>query len=190
MALEQDVKNEFVILMAEGKSQRQIAKQLNVSLPTIQKWAKELQADIEILKSQNKEQLLNTYRTIKQAHLQNLAGTLTRIDTELTKRDFAEVSTEKLLDFKLKYQKELIDGYEKEPQIFEVDEIETADDYKTEYTRLYNKVLAGEITPNQAKVLIDLLQGKKKIQARQYDIDNPQNFMQLMAGVDNDNPYT
>lgn len=190
MALEQDVKNEFVILMAEGVSQRQAAKQLNVSLSTVQAWAKELKADIEIVKQQNKEQLLNTYTTIKQAHLQSLAGTVTRIDAELTKRNLEDVSTEKLLELNLKYQKELIEGYEKEPQIFEVDEIETADDYKTEYARLYNKVLAGEITPNQAKVLIDLLQGKKKIQAKQYQIDNPPTLMGLMTGSGDTNPYT
>lgn len=174
MAYDNEVKNLFVILSAEGKSQRTIAKELNITLTTVQEWTKDLKADIEILKQQNKDKLLNTYTTIKQAHLTNLAQAVTRIDTELNKRDFTDVSTKDLLELKLKYQKTLISEYEKEPQIFELQELETATDYKKEYDRIYSQVTAGQVSPNQAKVLLQIMNDKKKIQAKEQEaVNNP-----------------
>lgn len=172
--------------MADGKSLRQIATELKINLSTARNWATKFKKDIELLKAENQKQLLQAYTLIKQTHLTNLAETLTRIDSELLKRDFTEVRTEKLLEYKLKYQTAILEEYEKEPQAFIITPIESIEDYKAEYQRIYNAVATGKLAPNTAKTLMELLAEKRGVQRRLYDVNNPTPFD---VDISNGNPY-
>lgn len=185
MAYTEDKHAEFVMAMADGKSRRQIAEQLNVSLPTVQKWAKEFNAEIEDARNERRKTVIEQYTAIKQAHMQTLANELTTINTELSTRDYSDVPTDKLLDFKLKYQKELIAMCEKEQSIFNIDNLTDLEDYNAEFEKIYNAVAMGTLTPNQAKALTELLKTKRELQRRQVEIENPQTWETLYNGQPN-----
>lgn len=189
MALTQDVKDKIILALADGKSQRRIATDNGVTLTTVQKISKDFKEDVEQLQAENKERLINTYATIKQAHLKSIADTLTSINAELQTRPLTDVSTDKLFEYKLKYEKELIAEYEKEPQIYnDGGAMEGLADYETELTRLYNDVITGKVKPAQAKILQEILGQRRDYQRRIYDRENA-TALDLMEMFDNGNPY-
>ena len=92
-----DVINTFIELRAEGKSYRQIADQLKISIGLASKWNAEHEHEIKQLAAVRKEALFQRYAASYEGKLADLADELKRVDEELKHRDFECVSTEFLL---------------------------------------------------------------------------------------------
>jgi hypothetical protein len=95
-------KDKFIELRAAGLSFDSIAKQLNISKPTLLKMAKDFQADIERLKFINLESLAERYKVLRAERLAGLGRLLGQVDTALEAADFDRLSPEKLIDLKMK----------------------------------------------------------------------------------------
>ena len=89
-------KEQFIELRAEGHSFAEIAKVLSVSKPTLIKWSRELQTEIENAKAINLDALSRKYIVAKEKRIEAFGQRLERLLTELDKREFSEIPTEKL----------------------------------------------------------------------------------------------
>jgi hypothetical protein len=105
-----ETKQKFIELRAKGLSFDKIAKELNVSKPTLIEWRRDFSREIESLRLTEFESLAEQYSMVREARIKRLASDLEKIDGELEKRDLEKVSTEKL--YSLKYS--LIDRLQKE----------------------------------------------------------------------------
>lgn len=99
----------------------------------------------------------------KAGRIQRLGDTLAQIDTAIAAKDLAELPAEKLLDLKLKYERELKAEYvEPGPQIAE-DSLEALLD---QYKSVLDRSKRGEITPAQTKAeLMALIEAQKTMKA-------------------------
>jgi hypothetical protein len=142
-------KNQFIELRAKGYSYRKIAKELNISTGTLTAWDRELSEEIRELKALQLEELYSKYYMLKESRIEQLGGTLKKINTELNKRDFEDISTDKLLDHKIKYMQALQEEYIDLSQ----DNIKTklnAQEIIGEIVNLLQRLKSGEITREQA----------------------------------------
>ena len=89
--------NAFIELRAEGKSYRQIADHLKISIGLASIWATKHESEIKQLAAVRKEALFQRYAASYEGKLADLADELKRIDEELKQRDLECVSTEFLL---------------------------------------------------------------------------------------------
>ena len=89
--------NQFIELRAEGKSLRQIADKLNISVGLASKWAADHEPGISQLAFARREALRECYLSTYEGKLADLAKELQQIDAELAERDLQDVSTEFLL---------------------------------------------------------------------------------------------
>jgi transposase-like protein len=142
-------KNQFIELRAKGYSYRKIAKEFNISTGTLTAWDRELSEEIKELKALQLEELYSKYYMLKEARIEQLGGTLEKINTELDKRDFEKISTDKLLDHKMKYmqalQEEFID-LDRDNTITKLN----AQEIIGEIVNLLQRLKSGEITKEQA----------------------------------------
>ncbi len=142
-------KNQFIELRAKGYSYRKIAKELSISTGTLTAWDRELSEDIRELKALQLEELYSKYYMLKEARIEQLGDTLKKINTELNKRDFEDISTDKLLDHKIRYMQALQEEYIDLSQ----DNIKTklnAQEIIGEIVNLLQRLKSGEITREQA----------------------------------------
>lgn len=84
-------------LRAQGRSYRRIAQELNVSVPTVEKWIKAHEAQINQMRADRLEALHEQYLGDYEDKLSDMAKEVAAINAELKLRDFACVSTEFLL---------------------------------------------------------------------------------------------
>lgn len=96
-------KERFIERRAEGWSFDRIASELNLSKQTLINWSREFQLEIANLKALRLDSLRERYAVGQAKRVELFGKTLDRLDQELAKRDFDNVSTEKLSDLKLKY---------------------------------------------------------------------------------------
>ncbi|RFS17359.1 hypothetical protein [Emticicia sp. C21] len=108
---EKDIKEQFILLRAEGCSFNKIAKKLNKAKGTLLEWNKELAEEISNCKALQLESLYEKYFLLQESRLQLFGEVLLVIKKELAKRNFANISTEKLLEFLLKYYSLLKEEY-------------------------------------------------------------------------------
>ncbi len=142
-------KIQFIELRAKGYSYRMIAKELGISTGTLTAWDRELSEEMRDLKALQLEELYSKYYMLKEARIEQLGGTLEKINTELDKRDFESISTDKLLDHKIKYMQALQEEYIDLSQ----DNIKTklnAQEIVEEIVNLLQRLKSGEITKEQA----------------------------------------
>lgn len=147
-------KLEFIRLRADGKSLRAIEKELSVSRSTLSEWEKELSAEIYQLRQDNLTALYETYGAAREARIRRIGETLSRIDAALDKVNFEEISPEKLLDYKLKYQNALRDEYSSSAF---TEATGAAEDTLEAFKDIRRRAASGEITTDQAKTEINLL---------------------------------
>lgn len=107
----QEVKDNFIAMRAQGKSYSYIADKLHISKSTCTAWERELQNEISIRKSEQLEQLYNSYFMTREARIKKLGAILEKIDGALNRLDFDKISPERLLDYKLKYTQALKEEY-------------------------------------------------------------------------------
>ncbi|MBA4852400.1 hypothetical protein [Emticicia sp. BO119] len=105
------IKHKFIKLRAEGYSFNTIAKKLNKAKGTLIEWNKELAEEISNCKALELEALYEKYFLLQENRLQLFGETLIGIKEELATRNFANISTEKLLELLPKYHALLKDEY-------------------------------------------------------------------------------
>lgn len=153
----------FIELRAQGQPYRTIAKELQVSKATLTGWDKQLAADIAKHKAERMQELYTTYGMYKEARIQKLGGVLQKIDSELDTRDWSDITTDKLLDYKLKYTQALsseytpITGKDRSSQ-----ELNAATILK-ELDNLLERVQSGEVHKDQAQQELVILSGMMRV---------------------------
>lgn len=155
---QQEQRTEFIRLRAEGKSLRTIAAEIGVSKSTLSEWDKSLSAEVSRLRAEELEELYSSYGMAKEARIRRIGDTLRRIDAALDQVDLTQLSPEKLLDYKLKYQAALADEYTAPAA-----EVSGEAENTLEALRdLYRRVASGETPIDKAKTeaaLIDKVVG-------------------------------
>ena len=104
-----ETKQRFVELRAQGWSYRRIADEIQCSKQTLIEWSKDLetQAAIETLQAMETEVLRERYEMTRRHRLEVLGSRLQAIRDELSKRDFADMPSDKLIDLYLKLDSRL-----------------------------------------------------------------------------------
>lgn len=86
----------FVQLRSEGLSFARIAQELNVSKPTLIKWSRKFQYQIQNLRAIHLEELQEKWLASRSARLEALGQKLQLVEAELAKRDLSTVPTPRL----------------------------------------------------------------------------------------------
>jgi len=95
-------REKFIELRAKGLSFDKIAAELHKAKQTLVNWGKEYKEEIANLKAEELEALQEKYYLTKERKIKLFGERLEVINKELEKRDFSEVSTDKLLDLLIK----------------------------------------------------------------------------------------
>ncbi len=148
----------YIKARGEGKSYSTIARELGISKSTCSSWEKELKEDIQAYKEDALEELYTSYNMTKEARVKKLGEVLATIDTALEKKDLTEVPAEKLLELKLKYERELKTEYI-EP--LEDAGEDTLEDILEQYNKFYIGAKQGKYSPAQIKAQLSILDAKK-----------------------------
>ncbi len=93
---DQPVQSQFIQLRALGRSFASIARELDVSKPTLIAWSRKFRFEIQNLRAIEDEALLEQVCAARDARIRSLAGQLKAIEAELAGRDFASVPTPRL----------------------------------------------------------------------------------------------
>ena len=154
-----DKQAEFIKLRARGLSLRQCGEALGTNKDTCNKWDKELKVQVAKHKAERLQDVYTEYGMYKEARIKALGTALNNIDTELSSRDLSDVSTDKLLDYKLKYTTALSEEYVPiAPQTDEGRELD-AKEIIRRLDDLYTRVRSGETTKDQASTELVVLGG-------------------------------
>jgi transposase len=86
----------FIFLRAQGWSFNQIATELNVSKPTLIKWSRQHQFDIQNLRATETEALAERIFGQRHQRWEVLAQHLKQIEQEIAKRDLEEIPASRL----------------------------------------------------------------------------------------------
>jgi hypothetical protein len=154
-----DKQAEFIKYRARGLSLRACAKELGTNKDTLNLWDRELKTQVAKHKAERLQDVYTEYGMYKEARIKALGSALQTIDTELGTRNFQDVPTDKLLDYKLRYTSALADEYiPLTPQTDEGQDL----DAKVIIGRLddlYKRVRDGETTKEQAQTELVVLAG-------------------------------
>lgn len=155
---QKEKKQRFILMRAKGHSYSDIIAELAISKSTCSTWEQELKEQIAELESEELAELKARYKMTRAGHISKLADTLDRIDTAIESADFSAVPVDKLLRVKLEYEEKLraelkTDGDQNRTPLY------TAEQIARETQGVYERLKAGEITPQTAKIQLCLLQG-------------------------------
>lgn len=154
-----DMQAEFIVLRAKGLSLRQCAQELGTNKDLCNKWDKELKARIAEHKTELLRDVYSKYGMYREARINALGTALKNIDDELASRDLSDVSTDKLLDYKLKYTTALSEEYVPiAPQTDARQELD-AKEIIRRLDDLYTRVRDGETNKDQAQTELVVLAG-------------------------------
>ncbi len=93
----------FIELRAKNWSFDRIGKELKVSKPTLIAWSREFQLEISNLRALELDSLQEKFALTKMKRLELFGEKLNSLKEELDQRNLTDLSTEKLLEFILKY---------------------------------------------------------------------------------------
>ena len=173
-----DRQAEFIVLRAKGLSLRQCAQELGTNKDLCNKWDKELKSRIAEHKTELLRDVYSKYGMYREARINALGTALKNIDDELGSRDLSDVSTDKLLDYKLKYSQALADEYIPiAPQTDDRQELD-AGVIINRLDDLYKRVRDGETTKDQAQTELVVLGGM----LRAYDMTELEEKMDKLTG--------
>jgi len=88
-----------------------LRKRLKVSKGTLTAWNNELKAEIAEQRSEHLRELYDSYFMLKESRIKQLGDTLKSVNDALDKKDLAELSADKLLEYKIKLIQELKEEY-------------------------------------------------------------------------------
>ena len=97
----------FIQMRAMGISFAKISEKLGISKPTLIKWSKDFELEIQNLRTIEQEALREQYLITKEKRIQMLGESLDKVKQEIAKRDFSEITTEKLLFINIKLLQEI-----------------------------------------------------------------------------------
>lgn len=97
-----DDRQQFIELRAKGNSYDSIAKQIGVSKPTLMGWSNELEMELANYKAMEQEALREEYLATKKHRIVMQGEQLKSIRKELSKRDYSDVPTHKLVELAIK----------------------------------------------------------------------------------------
>jgi len=97
-------KEKFIELRAKGYSFDKIAKETGKAKQTLIDWSKNFQEEIANLKAIELEALYEKYYLLKENRVKTFGEVLSKLRSEIEKRDLSEVATDKLLELFLKYE--------------------------------------------------------------------------------------
>ena len=86
----QELKQEYIMLRAEGRSYSYIAQELHISKSTCTKWEQTLGEDIAQLKKEQLNTLYEEYSMKKEGRIRQLGDTLARIEEALQATDLTD----------------------------------------------------------------------------------------------------
>lgn len=154
-----DIQAEFIRLRASGLSLRACAKELGSTKDRLVIMERNLKAQIAEHRAERLKDVYSDYGLYREARITALGTALKNIDKELTSRDLSDVSTDKLLDYKLKYTTALAEEYiPLTPQATEGAELD-AKEIIQRLDDLYKRVRGGETTKDQASTELVVLSG-------------------------------
>jgi intein-encoded DNA endonuclease-like protein len=100
-------KEKFLELRAQGFSYYKIAKELKVSKQTLINWSNEFAIELDNLKTIELDKLQREYFIAKTERIKLFGKKLKVLIKEIDNRDLKDLSTEKLLDYLLKFSNTL-----------------------------------------------------------------------------------
>ena len=163
-------KQQFIIKRAEGKSYSTIARELGISKATCTEWERELKARIAEKRAEQLEALYTTYYMTKEARIKRIGESLAQIDEALEKADLTTASPEKLLELKLKYGEALQGEYIPLGEGERLPAEATPKDIYIALVELANRIIAGEISQEQAQreqnILTTLLKAYESVETQ------------------------
>ena len=119
--VDNEKKEKFIELRASGMSFEKISKQLDISKPTLLKFAKEFRSEVERLHFIHLEAMAEKYKMLKIARIEAFGKLLEQVEVALDSADFKSMAPEKLVELKLKLnekiQQELSDSFTIEKNI-------------------------------------------------------------------------
>jgi len=111
-----ETKEKFLLMRADRHSYQDISEALEVSKTTLIEWGRTNQIELKNLMAVKMEHLCQQYSLTQEARIKFLGEHIGRVNSELSKRDLTNVSTEKLFDIILKLTE--AQGKEKEAMSF------------------------------------------------------------------------
>ncbi|NQV12430.1 hypothetical protein HQ524_03625 [Candidatus Uhrbacteria bacterium] len=109
-------KEKFIELRAEGLSYAAISKSIDVGKSTLVGWGREMELDIRECKDERLNEVRVKYKLHREAQMQRYGKWLKKIETELSKRDFSYLKTDRLVQLAIQLTGEVrvFDPREKE----------------------------------------------------------------------------
>ena len=102
-----ETRDRFVELRAQGKSFAAIAEELNVSKPTLIEWSKDMQVQVANLRAVNEEASRERFKLSKEHQLEVLSKQFNAVQVEIEKCDLTELPIDKLYGVMFKLADEL-----------------------------------------------------------------------------------
>lgn len=165
---------QFIELRAQGKSYSKIAEALHISKSTCTAWEQELNQEIAAREQEHLQELYSLYDMHKASRIQQLGQTLNRIDAALAEKDLSELPADKLLDLKIKYERELKAEYVEPAAPLAGDSLEAV---LMQYKATLEKCQSGAYTPAQAKAQVVVIKEALQTMRAIYNRDNPLDFI-------------
>lgn len=128
-----DQKERFIELRAKEVPYEQISQEIGVSKPTLLKWGKDLELEINNRRAIELEYLQHKHCVSKRKRLEFYGGQLERLYQELKKRNLSDIPTEKLFDMVMK----TVISLKQEETPIRFKEEGTLDDSLAELTKSY-----------------------------------------------------
>jgi transposase-like protein len=94
--IDTEVQERFVTLRSQGWSFARISQELNVSKPTLIKWSRQYQYDIQNLRAVELEALVQKWIAPREETISTLGQQLQKVEAELASRDIAALPTARL----------------------------------------------------------------------------------------------
>lgn len=171
-----ETRAQFIELRAQGLSYGKIAEALHISKSTCTAWDKELSQEIAGREREHLEELYTLYGMHRESRIKHLGDTLNRIDSALAAKDLTELPADKLLELKLKYEREIKAEYIDPVLPIDKNSLETI---LLQYKTTLQKSQSGEISPAQAKAQVTII--KEALQVMR-DIDRRDDPLTFMPG--------
>jgi len=159
--IDENTKQQFVLMRAENKSYTQIMKALPIGKNKCVELNRELASQIAEQKAENLASLYNSYFMTKEARIKKLGASLKKIDKAIEQADFSGIAPEKLLDLKLKYSQALKKEFTAPADKVEISTI-TPEAIYSLMLDLLNRVRAGLIDDIQAQKEFTVISGLQK----------------------------
>ena len=135
---ENDIKERFILLRAEGLSFDKISKSIKVSKPTLIEWQKEFTEKIKVLQEVRFNEILEKYNMVKEKRIERLSRELDLAWRTYEKIDYKDLSKRELLMMIIRLEKRLKE--EIEPN----NKYEKDDADNTDYQIQINRRIIGE----------------------------------------------